>query len=496
MEFKFDLQRFKGDTTVQSYTPTEYELELQQMQTDLARNYAPNAVWLNDVARQLLQNSVGAVQQDFNGLNQQAQQRLDESYKGLDNIIRSNTESAESTNEQLNNIINQYGDYADYFNEAYGSLVPEINQAQNSATSALKQDMKTINDALNTYQSNMQSSPYSAKDLATQGITDMTNTGQGGLIDLLNAYRTQSADYANQANQAYTGDGTGGTSLKSRGFIGANDEAYQTALKELGGLQNGELPTNYLNNMTDAINTAMKNTIGDTMNSLAQRGVLNSSVTNTAMNDIEKNVSDTLAQQYLNNINTLEGLAQNKFQDAITATNETAGLVNQQYQNQLNDLNTRLGITDKITGVYGNLFDAANTSAQNHANLATQNFNNAMTGANNLMNVYNQQQNNSYNALNSQAQLTGQQYSNTRDANSANANIYSNVGIGQSSTPILTAAAAQEAAQTPATNLWNASIGLTGSNNSALAAASGKGTTTTSGGSGGGLLSGLFGGLF
>ena len=38
VEFKFDLQRFKGDTTVQSYTPTEYELELQQMQPDIAKH--------------------------------------------------------------------------------------------------------------------------------------------------------------------------------------------------------------------------------------------------------------------------------------------------------------------------------------------------------------------------------------------------------------------------------------------------------------------------
>ena len=58
-------------------------------------------------------------------------------------------------------------------------------------------------------------------------------------------------------------------------------------------------------------------------------------------------------------------------------------------------------------------------------------------------------------------------------------------------------AAAQEAAQQPALNLWNASLGLNGSTNSALAAAAGKGTTKstqiTSGG--GGLLSGLLGGL-
>jgi hypothetical protein len=77
-------------------------------------------------------------------------------------------------------------------------------------------------------------------------------------------------------------------------------------------------------------------------------------------------------------------------------------------------------------------------------------------------------------------------------------NIYSQQ-LQSATTPITTAAAAQEAAQTPATNLWNASLGLNGSTTGALAAASGKGTTSSSStqsGGGGGFFSGLLGGLF
>lgn len=59
--------------------------------------------------------------------------------------------------------------------------------------------------------------------------------------------------------------------------------------------------------------------------------------------------------------------------------------------------------------------------------------------------------------------------------------------------PIATAAAAQEAAQSPALNAWNASLGLNSAGTSALSAIGGKGTTTQSQRSSGG--GGLFGGI-
>ena len=76
MEFKFDLQRFKGNQTVNnSYTPTEYELELQKASSDYANAVIPNAYYLNDTARKLLENSLGIVQADLGVLNKQAQKK-------------------------------------------------------------------------------------------------------------------------------------------------------------------------------------------------------------------------------------------------------------------------------------------------------------------------------------------------------------------------------------------------------------------------------------
>ena len=501
VKFIFYLQRFGGGggTTVTEREPTPDEMRIIKAQAKTAEAYAPNAMWLNDTAADLLRDSYGTVQADFDFLNDQAQERINKSFAALENIVNQNSASANKANNNLEDYKNTLSDFMDYYNKQYENMLPSIKSDGQSAENALTKDMNALSDAYNTYRNSINAKNYSDSDLTRQGINpnSVTNTGQGGLVDLLNAYRTQSGEYANAANNAYNGDPTkSSTSLQGRGFIGANDEAYQTALKELGDLQNGIIPQTYQDNMSDAIRTAYKNTLGSNLNDLAQRGVLNSSVTNAAINDLQKNLTDTMAQNYLQNIGTLESLAQNKFQDAITASSETAGLANQQYQNNMNDLANRLNITNQITDLYGKNLDAANNSALQNANLATQRLNNATNTNQNLMNLYNQSQQNTSSSLNSLANWTQSQNANTQGANSTNANLYSNVGIGQATSPITAAAAAQEAAQQPALNLWNASIGLSGSNNgtlSALAGSSGKTTTTTSGG---GFLSGFLGGLF
>lgn len=235
--YYIDLQLFKGKgggsvTNVQAYQPTEYELQLQKTQADLAHKYAPNASWLNDTAKNLLQNSLGTVQVDFGKLNNNAQN--------------------------------------------------QINQAQ-------------------------------------------------------------------QANQS---------------------------------LANGQLPQEVMNNITQNVNNMAQASMGNLMNNLANSGVINSSVTSTGLNDISKNVANTISQQQQSYMNTLNGINNN-------------------------------------------------------------NINNATAG-------------------------------------------------------ITAAAGAQEAAQQPALNLWNASTGLASSGNSTLNALAGKGTTTTTQttSGGGGLLGGVFGGLF
>lgn len=147
------------------------------------------------------------------------------------------------------------------------------------------------------------------------------------------------------------------------------------------GLTYGVLPEAYQQNMENSIKSGVENSLGSALSNLSNRGVLSSSVANNAIQNISANAASTMADNYLNNISTLNGL-------------------------------------------YGQ-----------------------------------------------QASLAG-----------------NNISL---------AAAAQEAAQQPALNLWNASLGLNqGGSGAAASALSGTGTTTTtSSTSGGSFLGGLFGGL-
>ena len=345
----FRHARFKGGhtttTTVQnSYQPTPGEIQLSQASADYAKRVAPNAYYLNDVARKLLQDSLGTVQVDYNTLNRNAQQQLGSAMGAMAGLAGENNGATAAANSALGNISGQAGDLAAKNAERLGSL-----------------------------------------------------TGMYG----------------------------GATA-------GANGA--------LANLANGVLPQAYQQNMEKSISTALKSTMGKSLADLGNRGVLNSSVTTGAMNDIQKNAADEVARQYQQNIGQV-------------------------------------------------------------ANLSQQQLGNVNNLGNSLQNIYNTQFSQLGETLGQQANLAQQQWANAQGNTSANSGIFSNLA-NMAGSPIAMAAAAQEAAQTPAFNAWNASLGLNGATTQALAGIAGKGTSTqtqtqrTSGGGGffGGLLGGVLGG--
>ena len=183
-----------GSTTVQSYKPTEQEVRLQKAAADYSEAIAPNALWLNNVARGLLQDSLGTIQVDYNQLLKNANQQTSAAQQGVSNL--------------------------------------------------------------------------------TQGI----------------------------------------------------------------------LPSAYQQNMENSIRTGVNNTVGNAISGLGARGILNSSVTNTAMNDISKNAADTMAQQYQNNIGVLNGLYGQ--QASLAGQNITTSAAAQEAAQQpaLNLWNASLGL--------------------------------------------------------------------------------------------------------------------------------------------------------
>lgn len=426
MNFKIDLQLFGGGggSTTQTYEPSEYELQLQKSQADYADAVAPNALWLNNIARDVLADSLGTIQVDYDALNKQAAAQNQEGLDYLRQAVRNNDNALSMASNELGKL--------------YAS-VPEYVDSYVSKTNGLFSDTSKATNDYNQQLANL--------------IPQYSKTAQAGI------------DSANRANAGL------------EGIASKYSNIYDKYEGVRNNLINGELPSAYLQNMQDAIAGTLKSTAGEGLNNLANRGVLNSSVTQKVLDNISKNAATATAQNYLNNINTIGGLLTSGTSDAVNLLGGQGNIYNQQYAN------------------IGNALDRNITALNQQGNLTQQQLNNVFQNNRFGLDVYNSQFNNQMSGLNAQRGLLDQYMNNVQSVNAQRGNVGQNI-VGNATNGITTAAAAQEAAQTPASNLWNMSLGLNGSTTGALSAAAGKGKTTTSQSGGGGLFSGLLGGLF
>ena len=116
-----------------------------------------------------------------------------------------------------------------------------------------------------------------------------------------------------QAGQTVSGlipqvqNGVAGANNSNNGYIGGIGNAmqtyqegnkyldgdYQRAMADnagiMSGLLSGDLPSAYAQNRQKALQSDLDATMGSTLSSLADRGIINSSVANQSMNDISKN---------------------------------------------------------------------------------------------------------------------------------------------------------------------------------------------------------------
>lgn len=146
-------------------------------------------------------------------------------------------------------------------------------------------------------------------------------------------------------------------------FNGMNQKAQaqiSNAQNTLGQLANGQLPQAYTDNMTQAIQSGVQNSVGNLLNTMGNNGVINSSVMNQGMNDINKNVANTMAQNFTNNIQTVGGLANDQIanagQNITTAAGAQDAAINipkQMWQLSLGLDSANTGTLGSIAGKYG-----------------------------------------------------------------------------------------------------------------------------------------------
>ena len=137
-----------------------------------------------------------------------------------------------------------------------------------------------------------------------------------------------------------------------------NDAAQQqinNANQIVSDLQQGVVPESYSQNFQAGIANDIKGTVGNTINSLAGRGVINSSVTNKAIDDIEENVADAAAQNYNNAISTQSQLAAQQTGNATAGITASAAAQEAAQQPALNLWNASLGLAQSGNNVLGNI---------------------------------------------------------------------------------------------------------------------------------------------
>ncbi len=98
--------------------------------------------------------------------------------------------------------------------------------------------------------------------------------------------------------------------------------AAHASNKVIGYVERGKVTDDWQENMQESIKLAIDNSVGKIINDHAKRGILNSSVTNQAIYDIEKNTADEVARQYQQNIQTIAQLADIRWKNIESALND------------------------------------------------------------------------------------------------------------------------------------------------------------------------------
>ena len=106
----------------------------------------------------------------------------------------------------------------------------------------------------------------------------------------------------------------------------------------MNAITSGQLPTAYQEARQKALNNDLESTLGSAVSGLASRGIINSSQADTAINNISKNASNTLAAQYAQDLNQAAGLNTQALNNNLSGIGAKMGLWGNTYNNQQNGI--------------------------------------------------------------------------------------------------------------------------------------------------------------
>jgi len=138
-------------------------------------------------------------------------------------------------------------------------------------------------------------------------------------------------------------------------------------------LATGEIAPELYSNMMGGIQKGLNESVGSTLNSLGNRGVLNSSVTTQGLNNLTRNAADSMQRGYsdlwnssmsnLGNIYNSLGQTYGNVNSTYNSLGQTYNNLGQTYNNLNNRFGNLTGMYSAIGNNYNNAANTINTSA-------------------------------------------------------------------------------------------------------------------------------------
>lgn len=138
-----------------------------------------------------------------------------------------------------------------------------------------------------------------------------------------------------------------------------------SAQQGLSALAQGELPTAYTDNLQTALNRSLASSLGSTLQNLGSRGILNSSVTNTALQGLSDSAANAMTNSYQSTINQLAGLYNNQIANASAPITASSAAQEAAQKPALDLWSASLGLNSSTTSALGALARGNSTTTTN-----------------------------------------------------------------------------------------------------------------------------------
>ena len=407
--FDFDLQLFGGggggtSTTVQKVEVAPQSAEERRLQEALQAYQNRGLAGAEDLQQQALNymRSGRIVDPDYNALldqynaendlsNKEYKDAQDNASAYLQGILeKARSDYQTSTGKILDKQAAQnekaLADYKNALSAAQSGYAPESSRITDEYNASNDASLKKYTDAVEAaaadYENNFRNQSKSHDEASRKALDDYKNTSNANLSKRDAATEQYLADYEQgmtEAQQKYN-------DLMNRGEAVYNETENPAYQKYLAGMDKvnagfddvlaGKLPEEYQKARVQALSDDMNQTMGNYINNMAKRGIINSTVSSSGLDSINQSISDTLAKNYASDIAQHAGLLKDKsglLQNEYDTSHKKAAYE----RDSLNDYATT-GLktaTDYHNTFFNNRSNAANDSFKAGQDIGTNVFN-------------------------------------------------------------------------------------------------------------------------